>query len=303
MPDKPIKHRLNRSRSIWIALFLLPTVLIFLLIYAVPLVTVVGTSLFDYRLFPNRFEFAGVDNYVNLFKDPTFHTALGNTLLWILIHCTVHIALGVIIALLLYRKPKGWKFVRVAYMVPSIISNAAMATIFVNIYNPSYGVLNSVLRSIGLEHLQRNWLFDPRTALVSVTMIWTLFAGYTTTLVLSSALNIDESLVEAARVDGANNRQIDRHIILPLVMPMIGTTTIMAATYMLQLFDIIYITTGGGPGQMTTNLPLMLYQTFTGLNNYGYANTIGVVIIVLGFVTMLLINRIYGTNKSTTEGN
>lgn len=286
----------KRNRG-WIALFLAPTCIIFLLIFAIPLVMVFGTSLFDYRLLPKTFEFVGLSNFVRLFtEDAKFFPILRNTLLWILIHCVFHVALGTLLAFILYKKPRGWKFVRVTYMIPNIISQSAIAMIFLNLYNAQYGALNSFLKAIGLESLQHNWLFDTATAFPSVTMTWFLFAGYTTTLVLAQCLSTDESIIEAARVDGATSFQIDRLVMFPMVKKMIGTTVIMAATYMLQLFSLIYITTGGGPGTATTNLPLYLYTTVKA-NNYGYANAIGVVIIVVGFVTMTLINRLFGMQK------
>lgn len=280
-----------KTKKVWIPIFLAPAVILFLLIYAVPLVMVFVTSLCEYRLSSDHMQFIGLQNYITLFQDANFRQALANTVIWILIHCTVHVGLGVLIALILYKKPRGWKFVRTAYMVPSIISNAAMATIFVNIFNPQFGVVNSILTKLGLENLTHNWLMETSTAFPSVTMIWTLFAGYTTTLVLAEALTVNESVIEAARVDGASNFQIDVLIMLPLLRKIIGTTMVMAATYMLQMFDLIYITTNGGPGRATTNLPLLLYGTFMSENNYGYANTIGVMIIVLGTISMVIINK------------
>ncbi len=112
---------------------------------------------------------------------------LRNTVLWILIHCVLHVALGTLLALVLYKKPRGWKFVRVTYMIPNIISQSAIAMIFLNLYNAQYGALNALLKAIGLGVLQHNWLFETATAFPSVTMTWFLFAGYTTTLVLASA--------------------------------------------------------------------------------------------------------------------
>ena len=288
---------MRRNHRGWIALFLTPSLLLFLVIYAIPLGITIGSSLFDYRLFPNRFNFAGIDNYLKLLKDPQFISALKNNLIWILIHTTVHIAIGTLLALVLYKRPRGWKAVRVLYMIPSIISNAAVAMIFYNIYSPSYGVLNSILRAVGLDQLQRNWLFDPRTSFLSITMIWTLFSGYNTTLILAQALSLDDSILEAAKVDGANRVQQDLLIVLPLVKPMLATTMIMASTYMLQMFDLIYLTTKGGPGTSTTNLPLMLYKTAMNENNYGYANAVGVIIILLGMACMALINRALRTGE------
>lgn len=286
-----------KVKKAWIPIFLAPAVILFLLIYAVPLVMVFATSLCEYKLTSKSITFIGLQNYVDLFQDPAFHTAFTNTIVWILIHCILHVAMGCLIALLLYKKPRGWKFIRTAYMVPNIISNAAMGMIFINIFNPQFGVVNSILKLIGLEELTHNWLMDTATAFPSVTMVWFLFAGYTTTLILAQALSVDESVLEAARVDGATNFQIDIFIMLPLLKKIIGTTMVMAATYMLQMFDLIYITTNGGPGKTTTNLPLLLYSVFKSENNYGYANTIGVMIIVLGAIVMVTINKALKVNE------
>lgn len=286
-----------KVKKAWIPVFLAPAVILFLLIYAVPLVMVFATSLCDYKLTSDGISFVGFQNYINLFQDPAFHTAFTNTIVWILIHCILHVAMGCLIALMLYKKPRGWKFIRTAYMVPNIISNAAMGMIFVNIFNPQFGVVNSILKLVGLEELTHNWLMDSATAFPSVTMTWFLFAGYTTTLILAQALSVDESVLEAARVDGATNFQIDLFVMLPLLKKIIGTTMVMAATYMLQMFDLIYITTNGGPGKTTTNLPLLLYGVFKSENNYGYANTIGVMIIILGAVVMFTINKALKVNE------
>ena len=155
---------MNRNK-IWMAAFLAPAIVLVLLIYAIPLVMVFGTSLFEYRLMPNRFEFIGIQNYIELLTtDPVFKQAFVNTILWILIHCTLHVFLGTLLAFILYKKPRGWKFVRVSYMIPNIISQSAIAMIFVNVFNPQYGVVNSVLGALGLEQFQHNWLFEQATA-------------------------------------------------------------------------------------------------------------------------------------------
>lgn len=281
----------------WIPVFLLPTVVLFLLVYAVPLVMVFAGSLFDDRLTSPDMTFIGFQNYARLLHDPAFFQALTNTVAWIVIQCIAHVALGTFVALLLYKKPRGWKLVRTAYMVPNIISNAAIGMIFLNIFNPQFGVINATLKAAGLERLTRNWLMDSATAFPAVTLIWVLFAGYTTTLVLAQALSIDESVLEAARVDGATPLQTDLFVVLPLLKKIIGTTMVMAATYMLQMFDLIYITTNGGPGKATTNLPLLLYGVYKGENNYGYANTIGVCIVLIGVAAMTVINKALRVNE------
>lgn len=286
-----------RRKNKWVPLFLAPSCLLFLLIYLIPLIMVFSTSLMDYRLTGQSVRFVGLGNFVNLFRSPDFRTAFLNTILWILIHCILHVGIGVALALVLYKKPRGWKFVRTAYMIPNIISNAAMAMIFLNIFNPQFGVLNAILRALGLGRFACNWLMESNTAFISVTMTWFLFAGYTTILVLAQALALDPQIIEAAKVDGASPGQVDRLVVLPLLKKMVGATMIMAATYMLQLFDLIYITTQGGPGKLTTNLPLMLYGIYKSENNYGQANAVGVLIIVLGVICMSVINRVFGMTK------
>jgi raffinose/stachyose/melibiose transport system permease protein len=281
----------------WLVLFLAPTVLLFLIIYLIPLVVVFASSLTNYRLMSLDVNFVGLRNYIRLVQDPDFYTALKNTLAWILIHCIAHVALGVFIALLLYKKPRGWKPIRTVYMIPNIIPNAAIGMIFVNIFNPQFGVLNSILRMAGLESWTTNWLMNSATAFPSVTITWFIFAGYTTTIVLAQALSIDESMLEAAKVDGATNFQVDCLIVLPLLRKIIGTTMVMAATYMLQMFDLIYITTNGGPGKITTNLPLLLYGVYKSEYNYAYANTIGVCIIIVGALAMTIINKSLRVNQ------
>ncbi|MCL2128902.1 MAG: sugar ABC transporter permease, partial [Treponema sp.] len=287
-----------KVKSRYIVLFLFPTVSLFILIYALPLGTVFVTSLTNYHLMNLKTEFVGFVNYVQLFHDHAFYQSITNTFVWIILQCSLHVGLGVLVALLLYKKPLGWKFIRTVYMIPNIISNAAIAIIFLNIFNPTFGVINSLLRAIGLESLTRNWLMDMKTAFPSVTITWFVFAGYTTTIILAYAISIDEGIIEAARVDGASNFQLDMLIMLPLLKKIIGTTSIMAGAYMLQMFDLIYLTTLGGPGRTTTNLPLFLYSTYKTENNYAYANTVGVVIILVGIFVIAVLNRIFRVNKS-----
>ncbi|UWP57896.1 carbohydrate ABC transporter permease [Ruminococcus gauvreauii] len=286
-----------KKNRLWRGVFLTPAVILFLLIFAVPLVIVFGTSLFEYKLMSPDIKFIGLQNYVQFFQDEQALQALSNTVVWILIQCSVHVGIGILLALILYKKPFGWKFVRTVYMIPNIICNAAMGMIFLNVFNPKFGIVNSVLRGIGLESVTRNWLMDNETAFAAVSIIWVIFAGYTTTLVLSEALSVDSSIIEAARVDGASDFQLDFWIMLPLLKKIIGTILVMGATYMLQMFDLIYITTNGGPGKQTTNLPLMLYNVFKTEHNYGYTNTIGVLIIVLGMICMFIINKTLKVNE------
>lgn len=289
---------MHRSQRRWCPVFLFPVLVMFGFLYAVPMFKIVYTSLFDYKLTVKGMEFAGLSNYIELFTDDEiFRVALKNTVLWILIHTFLHVAVGVFMALVLNRKPKGWQAVRTIYMSPNIIAASAMALIWKIIYNADYGIINVFLRGIGLGRFAHNWLFGADTAFGALTIIWFIYAGYTTTLVLARLLSISSDLKEAALIDGCTSLQVDFKILLPIAKDTITTTMIMAASYMLTMFPLIYMTTGGGPGNRTYNLSLYLYQKVMIENNYGYGNTIGVIIIFLGVVSMLLIRKIMGEKE------
>lgn len=288
-----------RQNKLWIAVFLLPTIILFLLVFGIPLVTVVYTSFFEWKSFSKAMHFIGLSNYISLLtSDKSFLTAFINTMLWIFLQCTVHIAIGTTIAIILSKKPMGWKFVRTAYMVPNIISAAALGMIFLNIFNPQFGVVNSIVRVFGAEGFSQNWYFDTKTAFMTVTSSWLLFAAIITILVMAEIMSIPQSIYESAKVDGASGLQTDLYITLPMLRNILGTCMVIAATSMLKEFELIYLTTRGGPGDATLNLPLYLYKTALIANNYGYANSIGTILIILGIISIILISRLFKLGHS-----
>ncbi|WP_281811768.1 carbohydrate ABC transporter permease [Vallitalea longa] len=289
-----------KKRNIWITLFLLPTIIIFVLIFAVPVVNVVYTSFFQWRGFKGAMSFVGIKNYVNAFKDASFRSGLTHTMFWVVLQGTVHVALGTIVALLLADRPKGWKFIRTSYMVPNMISGSAFAIILVNIFNPQIGLVNSVIRKLGFENFNHNWYFDGRTAFPTVTITWLLFAGLITILILAEIMSIPKTIYESADIEGATKFQQKIYITLPLLRNVIGTCVIIAATSMLKEFELVYLTTKGGPGDRTLSLPLYLYKTAFIENDYGYANMMGTVLIICGIICILIINKLFGLGKSDT---
>lgn len=281
-----------KIRKKWLFLFLLPATLIFAFIYAVPVLMLTATSFTDWVVAgtPN---FNGIQNYIQLFtQDKQFISATVNTLVWILLQSTVHIVIGVLTALILARKKFYWKFTRTVYMFPNIISSAAIGMLFVMLLNPSFGIVNKGLEALGFQNLP-NWFSNSSTAFFSVTMTWLPFAATVTILVLAEMTSLDPSILEAAKVDGATEFQTNIHIVLPMMKNIIGTTTILGATSMLQKLDIIMMTTNGGPGDLTLNLPLYVYNTAFSAKQFGLANSVGVVMILLGLIVVGLINRMY----------
>lgn len=289
---------MRKSNKAWYAVLLAPTIVLFLLIYAIPVCTVFFTSFCDWKLLKPA-SFIGGQNYLNLFtQDRDFIVALKNTSLWVLLQSSFHVTLGVTIAIILAKHVPLWKFVRTSYMVPNIISTAARAMVFLSLFNPEYGVVNSILKMFFGNDFVKNWYFDPSTALFTVTCGWVFYAGTIMIMVMAEIVSIPESLLEAARIDGASPWQIDTRIVLPLLRNVIGTSVILAATSMLKEFEMIFLTTKGGPGNMTYNMPLYLYKTAIMSNNYGYANAIGTLLIGVGVLVVISINRLFKFGQS-----
>ncbi len=277
-----------------LAIFLLPTLILFIIVYAYPLITLVGTSLTTYSPKTRSYDFVGFQNYYQLFfKDRYFYDILKNTLLWVFLHCTIHVFIGVSVALILFKKPKLWKFTRTVYIIPNIISSAALSIVFLNAYNPNYGIIHKILSFFNSDLPENSLFFVKDYSFLAVTSVWIFFAAYTTILVLAEMMSTSKDVYEAAKIDGASALQTDLMITIPLAKNMICTTTIMAATYMLQVFDYIALTSEGGPGVTTTNLPIYLYKVAMNDGNYTYANAISVIVILIGITIMTLIRKIY----------
>ncbi|MCD7868332.1 MAG: sugar ABC transporter permease [Clostridiales bacterium] len=281
-----------------LASFLIPCLLLFGLIYFIPMCMVFGSSFFEWKA-GGIFRFVGLENYIQAFtSDTRMLHALRNTVIWVVLQSVVHVALDTVIAFMLARRRRGWKILRTVYMIPNVISSAALGVIFLNVFNAKYGLVNSIISVLTGEEFTKNWFFDQNSAFITVTLTWLLYTGMIIILVLAGVLSISEDVVEAARIDGANEMQVNMRIRLPLLRTVLGTSVILAATSMLKEFELIYLTTNGGPGDTTINLPLYLYKTSMTDNNYGYANMMGVVLIVAGIVVVYGINRLFRMDEA-----
>ena len=136
-----------------LASFLLPCLLLFALIYLAPMCMVFGSSFFEWKA-GGVFKFIGLDNYINAFRnDARMLTALKNTGIWVVLQSVVHVMLGTVIAFMLSKRKKGWKVLRTIYMIPNVVSAAALAVIFLNVFNAQYGIINSFVKTVIYEKL------------------------------------------------------------------------------------------------------------------------------------------------------
>jgi raffinose/stachyose/melibiose transport system permease protein len=267
---------------------------LFAFIYAVPIFTVSVTSFTKYTAFTPP-SFAGFFNFRTIFSDRDFLISIRNTVLWVFLQSTFHVGLGLAVALVLRRKPEGWKILRSAYLIPNIIPTAATGVMFTLLLNPSFGIVKEFFTRYGIDGPVLNLFGNSKYAFGTVTATWIFYSAFNTVIFLAEMGAIDREIFEAAAIDGARPWQMDRYITLPLLRNVIGTCVVLASVAMVSQFDIIYMTTRGGPGTATLNLPIYLYKAAMLENNYGKANAVGVIQIILGISLVLLIRWLFRT--------
>jgi raffinose/stachyose/melibiose transport system permease protein len=280
----------------WIVIFLFPGTLLFLFVYMASIVNVFGTSFANWRI-GQAIRFNGFGNYTVLLSSAKFGKALTNSLIWILLQSTIHVAIGILFALITVRKNWYFKVSQTIFMLPNILSSAALGMLFYNVFNPMYGPVNKIIQLLGNKSFNVNWYANSGTAFFAVTITWLPFAAIIAILAAAELAAISDDIFEAATIDGASEFQMNWRIKLPLLKNAIGTGTILAATSMLQKMDILIMTSNGGPGNQTMNLPLLIYLTAMQDNNFGLANACGVILILIGLGSIGIINKIYRMNE------
>ena len=282
-----------------IVLFLLPVLVLYGLFFIYPLVFVYLVSLMKWNGITHPV-FVGLKNYITNFQDPIFRLALGNNFIWAFSLGVVQIALAALVALILARKPRGWKVLRTVYFLPNVISKVAIAMMWLAIYNADFGLLNELLKRIGLGALQNNWLGNVSTALPAVIFQEVIYIGYFMIIILAGTMSIPDSFYEAAQMDGASVWQQERFITLPLVRGIIVTSMTLAIAFGLRQFESTFLMTNGGPANSTMVMGLLLYIDLGSLD-YGHANAIGGVLIIIGAILISGIRRVFGDREPTSE--
>lgn len=301
------RNKSGTRRTLFITAFLAPGVLLFLAIYAYPLINIFLTSFseWNYKNLASP-KFLGFDrlfeNYIYLFnKDYFFKTALLNSLKWMILAAVVQVPFALIVALVLSKKPLGWRFTRNAFIIPNIISSAAIGLIFLNMYDPSRGLITLLIEKIH-PGADINLLANSKTAFWCVTGAFILFGGTIMLLLLAQIMSISKDLFEAADIDGASGLKRDLYITLPLIKPAIGTGLILACNYGLIIYNEIALITKGGPDGATYSLSYYIYKTAMGSSklNFARGNTAGVLMFLIGLVSVGLLNWFF--NRETDRG-
>lgn len=273
-------------------LFILPAFLVYAAFSLYPLARAAQFSFYEWSGFgPSTF--VGMQNYVDLAVDPAFRAAIGNALILILFYAVLPLVIGLVLAAIFRRgQVRGMGFFRSVIFLPQVIALVVVAVAWRNIYSPN-GPLNQALRAVGLDGLARGWLGDPGAALPAVGFIGTwLEMGLVMLLLLAGMSRIPDELFEAIRLDGAGPVQEFFAITLPSVRNEIVVALVLTIIAALKTFDLVYLTTAGGPGNATTVPSYEVYNRAFQLRDVGSASAVAIVLTVLVFAINVLVTRI-----------
>jgi multiple sugar transport system permease protein len=236
--------------------------------------------------------FIGLDNFTRAVGDPNFQRAFENTALWLVVAVVVPTVLGLLLAVLLDRPLRGSRFYKSAFYLPITLSLVVVGQVWIWIYQPDWGLLNSVLETVGLGDLTRAWLGDPATALIAVIVAWCWQqTALSLILYLAALTTVPKDLIEAAAIDGANGRQQFLRIIVPLLRPASVVVITLAVINTLKGFDIVFVLTKGGPFHMSANLAMLMYEETFFKYQLGYGAAIATALFLLAIVVVVVYFR------------
>jgi len=296
----------KRLRSI-IIIFLAPAFILYTWFLVIPILNSIRLSFYKSELF-KAVKFVGLANYIKLFTQPPFNErllgAFLNNLKFFIILGIVQNVIALILAIILTRKYRGFEFFRTIYFFPTTLSVVIVGFLFNLMLNPTWGLLDKILRAIGLGFLVKPWLGVPLTALPMIAIIgaWQ-YIGIPLILFTAGINGINKEIFEAARVDGVSPIGLTKHIILPLLKPVIGIVLILTFIGNFTQFDFIYAmaTTLGNPNYSTDVFGTFFYRTTFGRGGGAFNPDIGLgaaiatimflIIIIVVFIWLLAFKR------------
>ncbi|GAB3108311.1 sugar ABC transporter permease [Streptomyces calidiresistens] len=285
--------RRRRDKRLTVAFFLSPALLLYGLLVLTPVALAMWFSLYSWNGMGGLpSDFVGLDNFRRMLSDPIFLGDLRRGGILILLSLLVQLPLAMALALLLNQRMRGRAIYRLLFFAPYVLSEVITAVLFTSILAPDSGLLNHVLGSIGLESLQRAWLADPDTVLMALFAVITWkFFGFYTILYLAGRQSIPHELNEAASLDGASPWQQFRHITLPLLGPTIRISVFLSVIGTIQLFDLVWVMTRGGPVRSSETLAVTMFDFGFQRYQFGYASAFSVAMFVISMVFALLYVR------------
>lgn len=260
-----------------------PALLIYCIFALYPMVDVVALSFEKWNGLSAHREFVGLQNFEHIFHDdPVFWGAFQNTIVWTALAITIPPLIGFGLAMALNTSVPARGGLRAIFYLPVIIAPIAVATMWKWMYDPFFGLFNVIFTNLNLQGWIQDWLGDRKVALYSifVAFIWQQ-VGFSMVLFLAGLQGVSPSLVEAARIDGANRFQVFKFVTLPAMRTSITIVLVLSLIHSLKAFDIVYGMTQGGPAQSTQMLALWAYTQSMQIHDFGKGSAVAVVLLAL----------------------
>jgi raffinose/stachyose/melibiose transport system permease protein len=279
----------NLQRKTYSLSFVIPWLLIYIVFFILPTLFSFYYAFTDWDI--HTVKYAGIRNFVELFTNPTFSIALKNTVLFTGTTVVLKTLFSLLLAIALYHAVVTRNFFRTIFFSPYVMSYIAIGVLFTAILHPEIGILNKTLRAMGLDFLALNWLVDKSLVIFSLAFIdvWRSI-GFHLAIFIAALQTIPSDLMESASVDGAGPWKKFWHITFPMLAPAFNANIIFALIVGLTKFDLIYVTTGGGPGFYSEVLKTMVYKQFA-LGRYGLATAGELVIFVVVIILTLFLRK------------
>ncbi|MBU9714316.1 carbohydrate ABC transporter permease [Evansella tamaricis] len=278
-----------------ILLYVLPALILIMTIVYVPIILTGYYGLLKWDGIGEK-TFIGLDNYSKLLTDSMFWKSTYHSFL-LAAFSVISLGAYLLVSVILSGKIKGSNLFRKIYLVPMLLSSVAIAQLWMKVYHPTNGVMNRFLLSIGVENPPL-WLADTSIVLYAIFLpiIWQ-YAGFYILIYYAALKNIPESLVEAARIDGASPWQIAYKIKVPLIAGVIKVTIVLAVVGSLKYFDLIYIMTDGGPNGASEVMASYMYKQAFRMNDFGYGSAVGFFLLLIALTVTWLIRKLTATKE------
>ncbi|PDT02285.1 ABC transporter permease [Rhizobium chutanense] len=270
-------------------ILLVPALAIYAVFALYPMLNVLILSFQKWNGLDANRQFVGIANYSAIFtKDPVFWVAFRNTVIWTLMSLIFPPMVGLLLALSLNQKIFGRNGLRAIFYLPVIIAPIAVATMWKWMYDPFFGLFAQLLTSWGMQGWIKDWLGNKDIALYSVFVayLWQT-VGFSMVLFLAGLQNVSQTLVEAARIDGASRWAVFKHVTLPALRPTITIVLVLSIISSLKAFDIVYGLTGGGPAQSTQMLALWAFTQAMQIFDFGRGAAISVVLLLITMAVVI----------------
>jgi raffinose/stachyose/melibiose transport system permease protein len=294
-PTGPGRQRQRRLPGRWtaIVLFLLPALVLFTLLVLVPILIAGYTSFYRWNgLGGKPTNFIGLDNFTRMFKDSIFLGDLWHGLVLVILSVLIQLPLALGVALLLNQKLRGRAVFRLLFFAPYVLSEVIAAVLFNLLFNANVGLAAKIFGFFGKESWATNLLSDPKVVLYTlfVVITWKYF-GFHMILYLAGRQNIPNELIESAMIDGASPWQTFRYVTLPLLGPTIRISVFLAVIGALQLFDMVWVFTKGGPIHASETMAVTMFDFGFRRAQVGYATAISVAMFIISFIFAIFYQR------------